>query len=135
MRERLQITYAPDAQHGWIPASWSSETFQDGVLVRAVYATVTEGNMNIRIDDDVFEDEYLPGTWVRNYIRDERYILREDGKRPVIDGEFDGSNYEQILHSDPLVARTGVRWPVVIILAVVICVIATAIWQLRARFT
>ena len=41
------------------------------------------------------------GTWVENAIRGETYILREDGRRPVLPGEFNGANYLDLLHSDP----------------------------------
>jgi hypothetical protein len=42
------------------------------------------------------------GTWSQNYTTKESCILLEGGKkRPIKPGEFNGKNYDELLHSEP----------------------------------
>lgn len=124
IREQIEISYSPDEQYGWVPVSWNVAHLDEEGGVRISWSgTVTEHSLNQPIADSVFRITYPPGTWVRNYITDERYILREgDDKRPILPGEYDGENYEELLHSDPVSPSASNRWPLVV--TTVICLVA-----------
>ena len=101
--QSIEIQYAADAANGWVPAGWTNALFDlSGQLSNSTTVAVTEHHINIQIPDDTFDLDYPSGTWVRNHITDERYLVRDGGKkRPIQLGEFDGTNYQQILHSEP----------------------------------
>ncbi len=45
------------------------------------------------------------GTWVHDADTKEEYLLRANGKRPVLPGEFNGRNYDELLRSEPTEPR------------------------------
>lgn len=104
VRTQVEISYSQDKEYGWVPTSWNIATLHEKThsIQSSWSATVTQYTFNQPIPDATFQLTYPPGTWVHNYVTDEEYIVREGGDvRPILPGEFDGSNYEQLLHSDP----------------------------------
>jgi hypothetical protein len=132
--QTVDVRYVHDPNYGWLPASWTNALFsgfdqiEDSMTVK-----VTEYHVNTDLPDDFFEIDLTPGTWVRNYITDERYLVLEGGKRrPIELGEFDGTNYEQLLHSDPPGKRRF--WAIVIVnLAFIVPIAIWAIWRFRRQ--
>lgn len=109
--QSLEMNYQKDDQGGWSPSGWKyTRLCPSGEISESLTATVTSARINSHIPDETFEIQYPDGTWVKNYDTHERYILRGKGdRRPVLDGEFDGTNYQQLLHSDPPGGGRG-RW-------------------------
>ena len=99
----LEMQYSQDKNNAWVLSAWTNGTFSmAGALTSSVTVKVSESRLNVPIPDEMFDFGRLPqGTWLRNYITDEAYILRQDGeKRPVRPGEYNGENYQQLLTSD-----------------------------------
>jgi hypothetical protein len=109
---QVEIHYAQDKESSWIPSSWRIEHFSGiGNVVASTTARVAAYKINSPIPEAAFQLPFLPGTWVNDRIKNESYILREGGKhRPVLPGEFNGKNYEQIRDSEPPV-RPSPRGP------------------------
>ena len=105
--QEVEIQYSQDKKSGWIPVSWRLMLFDsNGSLVCGISTKVTESQVNQPLPETTFQVALPPGTWVHDYAKKETYILREGGKRrPVLPGEFDGTNYEQLLHSEPPARR------------------------------
>jgi hypothetical protein len=101
---RLAVQYSEDKEFGWIPAAWSIESNHSstGNLISSTTARVAAYKINSPIPEATFELPFPPGTWVHDRVKNENYILREGGKhRPVLPGEYNGRNYEQIRDSEP----------------------------------
>ena len=98
----IDIDYIFDKRHGWIPSEWKIVSLTDaGQIIDSIPGLVTEYTINAPVADACFQIDFRPGTWVQNYITNERYIQRESGaKRVIPDGEYDGTNYETILRTD-----------------------------------
>jgi hypothetical protein len=98
----LDLEYQSDEVHGWVVKSWNSTWTEPEGYLSSVSAKVLEYSINSKIDDSEFEPEFPPGTWVQNLSTDETYILRSNGqRRPVLKGEFNGTNYNELLESEP----------------------------------
>jgi hypothetical protein len=99
----IEIKYSSDPQYGWVPTSWNyAYLLPKGEVRESISCKVTHYEINKPISDDTFDIQFPPGTWVTDTINNETYIVREGGKRrPVVSGEFNGKNYEQLLHSNP----------------------------------
>jgi hypothetical protein len=99
----IEIRYSADADRGWVPVGWTNTSFGgQGKFNDSVTLTVTAQHLNTQFPEDLFDVKYPPGTWIHNYITDKEYIIRDDNKdRPIHPGEFDGKNYDQLLHSEP----------------------------------
>jgi len=131
-REQIEISYCRDQVYGWVPTAWNVAHLDDRGAVRISWSgNVTEYALNQPVPDEVFEIALPPGTWVRNYITGECYILREGGeKRPILPGEYTGDNYEELLRSDPMSGEGKLRW---FLGAVVVAVGALAAWAVLRR--
>jgi hypothetical protein len=107
----IEIRYAADAEQRWVPVGWTNARFDGlGQLMESVTVTVAEYHLNTPIPEGTFDIQYPPGTWVHNYITDKEYIIRDGNKdRPIQPGEFDGKNYDQLLHSE-LPGQTSRNW-------------------------
>ena len=81
-----------------------------------------------------FELRLPPGTWVNDYVKKEKYILRDGGvRRPIVHGEFNGSNYRQLLEHDPPGQR---RFWLLVAVNLAICLVlifAVAFYRRGAR--
>jgi hypothetical protein len=130
---QLEIDYDPDGVAGFLPKAWKDvRLLPAGVVEDSVTATVTKTALNRPLPDDTFEVQYPEGTWVRNYDTGERYIQRKHDKRPIPPGEYDGKNYEQLLHSEPPGSLWRGRWlRLVVINVVVIGVVVGALYSYR----
>jgi hypothetical protein len=124
----VEVEYNADLQVGWMPITWKVVRFlPDGGLNDSVTANVAEYRVNAPSSGELFELQYPPGTWVRNHVTNETYIIREGGwKRPVLRGEFDGTNYEQLLNSDPP-GMPSRRWLSIILVAATILLIVVVL--------
>lgn len=99
----LEVTYRESGTSQWVPVAWKdTRTTPGGEVLEAVTAKIAELRLNQPVTDDQFAMHLPRGTWVRNYVTNERYIDRGDGdKRPILDSEFDGKNYDELLNTDP----------------------------------
>jgi hypothetical protein len=98
----IDIKYITDSQHGWVPKSWKQvELGADGIIQDSVTVDISAYKISDEISDETFEVSYPPGTWVRDYIRDESYILREDGSRRMVLKSEDGKDYEDLVRPNP----------------------------------
>ena len=101
---RLSISHRHDPVDGWIPQAWTIEVYRnDGKLKMSESATVTEHSINKSAAESDFDlDLSSGGVWVTDRSYDNVYILRPDGtKRPILKGEFNGHNYEELMNSEP----------------------------------
>jgi hypothetical protein len=70
--------------------------------IDSVAATVTSLRINEPIAEKEFDIEIPDGTWVNDTVAKETYLLREKGnKRPILKDEYDGTNYQQLLTTEP----------------------------------
>ena len=99
----LEISYSRDKIHGWVPSAWSISLLdQAGKTTWKDTTVVSKFSINKTFADSEFELVLLYGTWVRNFATDETYILRANGeKRPILRGEYNGKNYQELLESEP----------------------------------
>lgn len=118
---RIDIKYTADVEHGWVPTSWTNVSLENGNTTESVSATVKEYRIGQPISKDTFEVKYPPGTWVRDYITDESYILREDGTRRMVPHSEDGKDYQYLLHTNPPSEHRRLHWlyPISILLLVI----------------
>ena len=91
---------------GWMPVSWVISCFAGalpGGVTRGWSGKLTEYSTNKEIPDSTFAmPDLAPRTWVNDHRTNEHYLIRADGtKRPVGPNEFNGSNLDQLLNSDP----------------------------------
>lgn len=133
MVRSLDIGYTRHDQLGWAPRKFKDVWLGDtGIVYSSIDAVVSDCSINRSIPDDTFKFDYPYGTWVRNYDTNERYLVRKDGeRRPILPGEFTGTNYEELLNSDPP-GKGGRRWRIVVtILTVSLAVLLVAFWYRR----
>jgi hypothetical protein len=100
---QVEVSYVKDASLGWVPNAWTIRWLNEqGGTNESWSATKVTYEINTPIPDSTFDVSYPVGTWVNNCVTDERYLLLENGKkRPILPGEFNGENYEDLLHSEP----------------------------------
>ena len=100
-RRSIEIKYAPDSQHGWVPVSWTNENANElGKTVDSFKMTVAECQIGEPIPKATFEPQYPPESLVRDYENDEHYILRKDGTRRMILESETGKTYQELLRAD-----------------------------------
>lgn len=133
LEHSLYITYSTDERDGWLPSSWRDVwSYPNGKLKGQIYSTetaeTTKCKINVPIDGSSFEVQFPSGTWVHNYYTEKEYIVRDGGDiRPILPGEYNGTNYEQLLHSNP--PRLLRKWLGGLI--VIICTISISIFGYR----
>jgi len=100
---QVDLSYAEDAKWGWVPKSWNVSVMSgNGKIAESLAANSVECVLNEPIPDDAFRLVYPPETWVHDYASKEEYILLGNGKRrTVLRGEFNGRNFNELLHSEP----------------------------------
>jgi hypothetical protein len=137
----IVIRYAAQAAVGWIPVSWNHVKLapQTGAVLESLVAEDVRWQVNPDLTPGTFKIELPVGTWVNKHPAKEgepgeTYLLRKDGKRSILPGEFDGGNYQELLSTDP--AGGGARTATVIVLCL-LGVVAVALlvmsWFRRAR--
>jgi len=99
----VKIDYSKDAELGWVPQSWTMILMNEkGETDRSEAAKVTKYSINRELPESEFTLTLPTGTWVSDRDTQEDYILRANGKRrPILPGEFNGSNYEELLRTEP----------------------------------
>jgi len=131
---QVDIHYSEDKEWGWIPTAWTIMLLnpKDGKLTGSTVGKVTDYKINPPLPEGTFEITFPPGTWVRDLVKNENYILREGAaRRPVLAGEWDGRNYEQIRDSEPPGLSSG--WKVFIASVSVLVLGGAVVWWLVAR--
>ena len=100
--DRMTISHRHDPVDGWIPQAWTMEVFQkNGQLETSDATTVIEHSINKSASDSDFDLDMSGGAYVRDS-KNGQYILRPDGtKRPILKGEFNGHNFEELMNSEP----------------------------------
>jgi hypothetical protein len=134
LRQTIDIKYRRDEKLGWVPSGWTNAEFYGPEhLIRSLTVHVTDAHVGEPLPDDFYDLPPLPdGTWVSNVITNEDYILQAGGKRrDVKPGEFDGDNYQQLLHSDP--PGHNRRWPLIALLISVPILLVTVFVIRRYR--
>jgi len=100
---QINISYSKDAKYGWVPTAWTTGLLDGAERIEEGWQTTTvKYKLNETIPDSAFQLNYPFGTWVQDYTTKESYILLEGGKkRPILPREFNGKNYDELLHSKP----------------------------------
>jgi hypothetical protein len=103
LRRQITILIAPDPIAGWAPISWKIVVMSDAQrLLTSTWGDVVTHRLNNDVPDSVFEAPVPANAWVNDGVAKETYITRPNGeKRPVVDGEFDGKNFDYLLTHDP----------------------------------
>jgi hypothetical protein len=118
----------------WVPQSWKITMLDSSGAIRRSYSeSVTKCHVNGTLDDAEFSIRPEPGAWVTDSSNDEVYIVRQDGsKRIVGPTEYTGSNYRELLNSDPKDAEGGkfVLWAAS---AVAVAVFSFLLWIRQRR--
>jgi hypothetical protein len=134
----IVIRYTPHERIGWVPLAWNSVRLMSktGAVLESLVADGVRLEINPELPAGTFDVTLPLGTWVNKQPAKEgdpaeSYLLRADGKRHVGPGEFDGSNYEQLLHSDPPPGGSGRTWWVVLGFAAVGA--GAMVWLLASR--
>ncbi len=129
----IEMQYARDAEHGWLPSSWTNTFFDaGGDVLQRFTAQVTRYQLDLPTPHALFDIEFGPDTWVQNYVTNESYILKADGtRRPVSPGEFTGDNFPEMLQRS---SAPGPPWLAMVGTGVVVvaCVLVV-LWYRRKR--
>ena len=133
INRQADISYSEDEEYGWVPSSWHVALLtREGAIWMSYSGKVTDYALNEEIPAEAFDIEFPSGAYVRDYVADKRYLVREDGRqRPLMPGELSPTNYQELLHSEPLArpTSTGIRpVPVVVSLALAAILLASYIW-------
>jgi hypothetical protein len=98
----VEISYALDAHHGWLPSGWKNEMGNaDGSKIFSDSVKVTRFSLNEEIPETTFQLKLPPNTWAQSSIFRTSYITREDGTtRDVVLGEYNGKNFEEIKRTE-----------------------------------
>ena len=99
----LAIVLALVEDSYWLPDRWAL-SFADGGPWR-IEGAVTRRQINQEPSDDEFNVAIAPDTWVNDHVSDPekvtRYVARKGGtRRVVLAGEFDGTNFDELLRTD-----------------------------------
>ena len=62
----LSVTYKSEEPLGWVPSTWRVDRYSDGRLIDHSVAKVVKLNINVAIEDSMFNLEFPPGTEVNN---------------------------------------------------------------------
>src|SRR5262249_12474319 len=134
-RLKVDVNYKPDAKAGWVPATWSSvERYPDGALRLTVRATVTDYDINRRLDKSEFDIAFPPGTYVHDDKAGAKFIQKEKGEKREIAPSEMRLPYEELISTPTKSSYAGLHsWLVVaggIVLAVsAICIVV--FWRRR----
>lgn len=130
----IEIAYTANQEHGWIPTSWSNTWLDErGDIINSKSSIVDDHKINQPVAAELFKIEYPAGTWVHDYLTDEEYILRAEGeRRPILPGEFNGRNYEQLLRSDPPRNGPSKRVLMLAVSTVLFIALVIAVWRRKA---
>jgi RNA polymerase sigma factor (sigma-70 family) len=102
VRTFVRIAYTKDADLGWVPQSWTTSLLdKQGDTEMSEAAQVTKYSINSEVAETEFTLKLPLGTWVTDSDTKEVYLLRANGKRPILPGEFNGHNYEELLRTEP----------------------------------
>ncbi len=82
----------------WQPSAWKT-TLHGGDIPRTVYTeTVVSLTENQPIEDAVFTLEAPPNSWMTDYSKEGDYLVGSDGgKRLIKPGEYNGTNFQEML--------------------------------------
>jgi hypothetical protein len=129
----IDITYAADVQHGWIPKFWKQVVAPSGTIWNTTTLEVVEYKIGAdSVSDETFTVQYPPGTWVRDYIHDKSWIVREDGSRRMVLKSEDGKDYKDLIES-PTPNLTRRRFPWLAAVGGLVLVLLVAVCCYRAR--
>jgi len=83
--------------------SWKQTTFDaKGKVESEIDAVITRFTPEPSFADNQFQIVFPSGTWVSDQTRNEKYLVKPDGsQRPIRAGEFTGTNYQELLTTDP----------------------------------
>src|SRR5262245_23853182 len=132
------MRYAQQAEIGWVPAAWNHVRLapQTGAVWESLVADDVRLQVNQQLAPGTFEIELPLGTWVSKYPAQEgdsghAYLVREGGNRLLLPGEYDGTNYQELLSTDPPVGGgpSSLTWAVLGVLGA-----AAVGWLLISRF-
>jgi hypothetical protein len=116
VQRSVDFHYEKTDKNGWVPSGWTSGQWNGAQLTSSHTVKVVRYELNTALPDSTFDIGALPpDTYVRNLLTKEDYILREDGsRREVLDGEYNGDNYQTLLNTDtPGRSAKAIRWLVI----------------------
>ena len=100
---KLDVTYAADARHAWVPAGWTVIFLRpNGAMSRSIEASVTQYDFNQSIPTEEFELPFPVGTYVTDKRDGSAWIERSGGARRVITQEElkRGASYDDLLATE-----------------------------------
>lgn len=101
LRSRYEISYKRDERsRQWVPVRWTITSFgRDGTIGQTKTSEVTRYEIGAEIPADEFQVEFSVGTYVRDSVRDEVYIVLEgDVVRMVTEAEQRaGLTYDELM--------------------------------------
>ncbi|MCI0739997.1 MAG: hypothetical protein L0Y72_13210 [Gemmataceae bacterium] len=93
----VELDYQFDESNGWIPKSWKENGER---MSYSAELQVEKYELNPSIPESAFDMNPEPGTLVSDYVDDTYYIMRANDKRMLRPGEFNGTNFEELLHGN-----------------------------------
>jgi hypothetical protein len=101
--KQINLRYSTEADRTSFPSSWDITLFSmQGRATISYSGKVIDHKINPELPESMFRLEIPPGTWVTDDTAGTKYITRDGGeKRPIVNGEFNGKNFDELLHSDP----------------------------------
>ncbi len=105
---QVDISYAKDANYGWVPASWKfSKMGPNGGIDWSWGTNAIKYKLNEAIAESTFQMNYPSGTFVHDSVTKEQYILLDNGqKRPVAQSELRGKGLIG-LHNELMSGKPG----------------------------
>jgi len=131
----LEITYKRDPEYGWVPDSWRIDEYEgSGKLSSSTLKRVTSYEFNRELGEKTFDLEFDPLTIVRDSIRNERFLVREDGSRRRVESDEFRKSFQELLTTEPKSAnRSSIRTSAAVVFAAVVLALTTALIARRWR--
>lgn len=100
---QIDVVYPPDESEYPLPVSWTIVDFgKTGLVETSTVINADSIVVNEKLAPEQLSINPAPGTWTNNLITNESYIVKAGGEsRPILDGEFNGTNYQDLLRSEP----------------------------------
>lgn len=135
---QVDVSHSKDAKYGWVPTSWSIALLEkDGAISESWDAKVVKYELNETIPESTFQLDYPPGTMVHDSTTKEDYLVLENGgKRPILRGEYTGTNYDELWQTKPPsegVARRITLTVVCLLALLVVTAYLLSSWRRRVR--
>ncbi len=142
--QMVEITeYEKHSAQLWMPKNWKTvwKFDEEGKPTWSFTSFLESYEMNKPIDVSLFKLEIPDGTFVTNHDTEVSFIKKPGNKeRLILPGEFDGTNYQELLNTETGKARAGlikednsVAWRTWLVLLNVVFLVGLFIFIFRKR--